>query len=128
MACTWAACWARSWAVRWYAAAAAAAARARVRDGTMAMTWLACALVQPRYQLFGVSMDIVQAMEQSSLPGRVHMSQEFCAVLRDTGKPHLMVNPQPDGTAFLYVPEETMSPQSTRRHSAGSQVLNIEYK
>ena len=59
---------------------------------------------QPRYQLFGASMDVVQAMEQSSEPGRVHMSAEFVAAIEDGGEDFLVCDRQPDGSAFLDVP------------------------
>jgi hypothetical protein len=59
---------------------------------------------QPRYQLFGASMDVVQAMEQSSLPGRVHMSAAFVAAIEDGGEEFLVCDRQPDGSAFLDVP------------------------
>jgi hypothetical protein len=56
---------------------------------------------QPRYQLFGASMDVVQSMEQSSAPGRVHLSAEFAGELRRAGAAHLVADEQSDGTAFL---------------------------
>ncbi len=46
----------------------------------------------------------MQAMEQSSALGRVHMSREFCQVLQDSGKGALVVDFQSDGTAFLEIP------------------------
>ena len=61
----------------------------------------------PRYQLFGASMDYVQEMEGSSMPGRVHMSKEFAAVLRDGGRGQLVVDELGDGTAFLATPNAT---------------------
>ena len=57
--------------------------------------------LQPRYQLFGASMDIVQSMEQSSAPGRVHVSPAFADALREADKEAYLADPQPDGTAFL---------------------------
>lgn len=50
-------------------------------------------------------MDVVQAMEQSSMPGRVHMSQEFADELRGGQLNELVSDEQADGTAFLAVPE-----------------------
>ena len=55
----------------------------------------------PRYQLFGVSMDTAQLMEQTSSAGRVHLSTDFCDVLREGHREHLITDAQPDGTAYL---------------------------
>jgi hypothetical protein len=47
-------------------------------------------------------MDVVQAMEQSSAPGRVHVSPEFAEVLRGcSGAAEFVLEEQPDGTALL---------------------------
>ncbi len=66
--------------------------------------------MQPRYQLFGASMDFVQTMEQTSLPGFVHMSHEYCEALRAGGKGSLVGAELPDGTAFLAVVAPVPSP------------------
>ena len=55
----------------------------------------------PRYQLFGSCMDTAQLMEQTSEPGRVHMSPAFCTALRGGGKAELIADERADGTAFL---------------------------
>ena len=55
----------------------------------------------PRYQLFGASMDETQLMEQTSEPGRVHMSANVCDALREGNMAELIADEQADGTAFL---------------------------
>jgi hypothetical protein len=61
-------------------------------------------------------MDVVQAMEQTSRPGCVHMSAEFCDALRMGGSDFLIAEEQLDGSAFLAAETSAMrlgSPNST---------------
>ncbi len=97
---------------------------AQLARGSRGASWLVLLrsqrYVQPRYQLFGVSMDTVQAMEQSSALGRVHVSREFRDVLCEVGKGYRVVEEQPDGTAFLAAPEDAgpaATPASGSNHT-----------
>jgi hypothetical protein len=61
---------------------------------------------QPRYQLFGRDMDVVQAMEQSGEPNAIHVSAEFAAALREAGlPPGLALHATERRTCFLEGPD-----------------------
>ena len=65
-----------------------------------------CCVSQPRYQLFGQDMDVVQAMEQGSAPNAIHVSAAFATALVDAGLPGgLLLKPseEQDGTFFMTV-------------------------
>ena len=65
-----------------------------------------CCVSQPRYQLFGHDMDVVQAMEQGSAPNAIHVSAAFATALVDAGLPGgllLMPSEEHDGTFFITV-------------------------
>jgi hypothetical protein len=57
---------------------------------------------QPRYQLFGRDMDVVQATEQGCEPNKIHVSAEFAVALTDAGLPRgLQLYPNPARSSWL---------------------------